>query len=64
MRKFSFLLPSEALPTSSPAGLNPGLQRTRMELARRGSLGRSFDNKCAHDHTTSGMALGHRAAAR
>ena len=57
MRKPAFLLSSEDVP-SSPAGLSPGLQRTRMELARLGSLGRSFDNKCAHDSTTSEVSFG------
>lgn len=64
MREFAFRLSSENLPMSSPAGLRPGVRRMRIELAKRGSLGRSFDNKCAHESTTSGVVLGNGAPPR
>ena len=48
MLKYAFRLPSENVPMGLPAARSPGLRRMRMELTRHGSLGRSFDNKCAH----------------
>ncbi|TDC48119.1 hypothetical protein E1281_25255 [Actinomadura sp. KC345] len=57
MPKYAFRLPSEEVPMGSSAARSPGLRRMRMELTRNGSLGRSFDNKCAHAPAISDDAL-------
>ncbi len=57
MLKPSFLLSSDDVPAGSQVTPSPGLQRMRMELTRRGSLGRSFDNNCAHGPGGPGVAL-------
>ncbi|SNS88073.1 hypothetical protein SAMN05443665_1011104 [Actinomadura meyerae] len=44
MPKVNFLLSSKDVPTEAVGDQSPGLRRTRTELARRGSLSRSFDN--------------------
>ncbi len=62
MRKTAFVLSSEDAMQSSIVD-HPGLRRVRTELARPGSLGRSFDNKCAHDspNRSPAVALGRAA---
>lgn len=63
MEKFAFLLSSEDVPTTSPLARAPGLQRVELELARRGTLGRAFDNKCAHDSATAARGFDNRTSA-
>ncbi|SFN86558.1 hypothetical protein SAMN04489713_103266 [Actinomadura madurae] len=64
MSKFPFLLPSEGVRTGPAVGAtSPGLRRVRAELARHGSLGRSFDNKCAHDRTSADLEFANRVPA-
>lgn len=64
MPQFDFLLSSEEVRVRPLSGDSPGLRRTRMELAKPGPLGRSFDNKCAHVSASTDGALRYRAPAR
>lgn len=58
MLKVTFLLSSEDVPTGEAVAQSPGLRRTRMELARRGTLGRSFDNNSGGGGVLSAVAPG------
>jgi len=62
MPKSDFLLPNEDFSVSDLVGRRPGPRRVQMELARRGSLARSFDNNCARDSANPrvGPAMGVR----
>src|SRR5690606_7560525 len=56
MPKSDFLLPNEDFSVSDLVGRRPGPRRVQMELARRGSLARSFDNNCARDSANPRVA--------